>query len=579
MKQYKLTVSDGNYNEYEYLDAKTLKPVVPRLDLNPLTHNLFNQDIIEYDGEKECNILHSSVRNTLIFGVLVLEGDEKHGSVGRLSSYKYLYKCIPDDRRLPAFLIPYKIKKSFSKKLENRYIIFKFDKWAYNKVRHPFGTCLQNLGPTSSLTSFYEYQLYCKSLYASITQFNKITMKKLREKSEAEFIELIKNKYNMEDRTIGVRKDVKIFSIDPKSSKDFDDAFSIWKPEGSQYYIVSIYISNVSFWLDILDLWDSFSNRISTIYLPDRKRPMLPTVLSDALCSLTEGDIRFAFTLDLFVNDRGEIMLKKFNNTMIKVDRNLRYDTKEQEEYEEYKLLFDVVSKMNKVKKYTDSMSSSHEIVAYLMIAMNYQCAMKLKENETGIFRSSKYNSAYVPPEKAAEDIQKFLKLWNSYGGKYCKYENIENHEMLDIDAYVHATSPIRRLVDLLLSIELQKVCNMTPLSDGAYYFYNKWTSDESITYINNTMRSIRRVQNDCSLLNLCVNNKECLDKVYEGYIFDKIIRNDKLYQYMVYIPEIKMVNRLTTRIDRENYTNYNFKIYIFMDEIRLKQKIRIEII
>ena len=56
-------------------------------------------------------------------------------------------------------------------------------------------------------------------------------------------------------------------------------------------------------------------------------------------------------------------------------------------------------------------------------------------------------------------------------------------------------------------------------------------------------------------------------------------LRNDKLYQYMVYIPEIKMVNRLTTRIDRENYTNYNFKIYIFMDEIRLKQKIRIEII
>ena len=51
---------------------------------------------------------------------------------------------------------------------------------------------------------------------------------------------------------------------------------------------------------------------------------------------------------------------------------------------------------MNKVKKYTDSMSSSHEIVAYLMIAMNYQCAMKLKENETGIFRSSKYNSCHT---------------------------------------------------------------------------------------------------------------------------------------------------------------------------------------
>jgi hypothetical protein len=578
MKQYKLTVVDKNYNEYDFLDTKTLKPVVPRLDLNPLNYNLFNQDIIEYDGEI-CNLLHSSIRNSLIPGVLVLERDEKHGSVGRLSNYKYLYKCIPDDRRLPEFLIPYKIKKSFSKKLENRYIIFKFDKWNHNVVKHPLGTCLQNLGPTSNLNSFYEYQLYCKSLYASIRQFNKVTMKKLREKSEEEFIELIKNKYKIDDRTIGVRKDVKIFSIDPTSSKDFDDAFSIWKPEGSQCYIVSIYISNVSFWLDILDLWDSFSNRISTIYLPDRKRPMLPTILSDALCSLTEGDKRFAFTLDLFVDERGEIKLKKFNNTMIKVDKNLRYDTKEQENYEDYNLLFGLVSKMNKVKKYTESLISSHDIVAYLMIAMNYECAMKLKENETGIFRSSKYNSAYVPPEKIAGDIQNFLKLWNSYGGKYCKYKNIENHDMLKLDAYVHATSPIRRLVDLIQSIELQRVCNMTPLSEGAYYFYNKWTSDENIDYINKTMRSIRRVQNDCSLLNLCVNNKESLDKVYDGYIFDKIIRNDKLYQYMVYIPEIKMVNRLTSRIDRENYTNYNFKIYIFMDEIRLKQKIRIEII
>jgi len=578
MKQYKLTVVDKNYNEYDFLDTKMLKSVVPKLDLNPLDYNLFNQDIIEYDGET-CNLLHSSVRNSLIPGVLVLERDEKHGSVGRLSSYKYLYKCIPDDRRLPEFLIPYKIKKSFSKKLENRYIIFKFDKWNHNVVKHPLGTCLQNLGPTSNLNSFYEYQLYCKSLYASIRQFNKVTMKKLRENSEEEFIELIKNKYEIEDRTSGIRKDVKIFSIDPSSSKDFDDAFSIWKPDGSQYYIVSIYISNVSFWLDILDLWDSFSNRISTIYLPDRKRPMLPTILSDALCSLTEGDKRFAFTLDLFVDEKGEIKLKKFNNTMIKVDKNLRYDTKKQENYKDYKLLFEVVSKMNEVKKYTDTLVSSHEIVAYLMIAMNYECAMKLKENETGIYRSSKYNSAYVPPEKISGDIQNFLKLWNSYGGKYCKYKNIENHDMLELDAYVHATSPIRRLVDLIQSIELQRICNMTPLSDGAYYFYNKWTSDENVDYINKTMRSIRRFQNDCSLLNLCVNNKETLDKVYDGYIFDKIIRNDKLYQYMVYIPEIKMVNRLTSRIDRENYTNYNFKIYIYMDEIRLKQKIRIEII
>ena len=53
--------------------------------------------------------------------------------------------------------------------------------------------------------------------------------------------------------------------------------------------------------MEVLNLWESFSERIATIYLPDRKRPMLPTVLSDALCSLTQNDIRFALELTLIV--------------------------------------------------------------------------------------------------------------------------------------------------------------------------------------------------------------------------------------------------------------------------------------
>ena len=72
------------------------------------------------------------------------------------------------------------------------------------------------------------------------------------------------------------------------------------------------------------------SNRISTIYLPDRKRPMLPTVLSDALCSLTENDIRFALELSLTIKEF-KIIDFKFNNCVIKVKRNLRYDTDEHE--------------------------------------------------------------------------------------------------------------------------------------------------------------------------------------------------------------------------------------------------------
>ena len=144
-------------------------------------------------------------------------------------------------------------------------------------------------------------------------------MKKLKQKTEEEYIETIIQTHKLQDH----RKTRNIFSIDPEKSKDFDDAFSIEKMDEKTTRI-SIYISNVSFWMDILDLWSSFNCRITTIYLPDRKRPMLPTVLSDALCSLTEKDIRFAFVLELYVdNETSQLTRHEFHNAVIKVKRNL----------------------------------------------------------------------------------------------------------------------------------------------------------------------------------------------------------------------------------------------------------------
>ena len=45
------------------------------------------------------------------------------------------------------------------------------------------------------------------------------------------------------------------------------------------------------------------------------------------------------------------------------------------------------------------------------------------------------------------------------------------------------------------------------------------------------------------------------------------------------FLPELKMTNRITTRHDLENHSKQLFKIYVFIDENRLKQKIRVEII
>ena len=68
------------------------------------------------------------------------------------------------------------------------------------------------------------------------------------------------------------------------------------------------------------------------------------------------------------------------------------------------------------------------------------------------------------------------------------------------------------------------------------------------------------------------------MNQIHNGYIFDKMFRNDGLYQYMIYLPNINMVNRIASRFDYEKYSNQNCKLYLFTDEVRLKQKVRIQI-
>ena len=566
MKQYKINIESRNYDKFELVDVKTMINIDNIYNINPLKEKLFNYDIITYTNN-ECQLLHSTVKSsTYIPGVLVLKNNRKFGKYKQ----KFLYKCIPDDKRLPIFLIPYHMKNGFNKNYVNKYVIFKFKNW---DNKHPYGELVNVLGNVSSLDTFYEYQLYCKSLYASIQKFTKETMKQLKSHSQEHFIELIKEKYNLENR---IGRDV--ISIDPKTSKDFDDAFGMI--ENERQFIISIYITNVSMWLDVLNVWSSFTERVSTIYLPDRKRPMLPTILSDTLCSLKENDVKFAFTLDLYINkETYRLDNYTFKNTIINIRKNYVYDTDIQENDKLYLKMKDVLISLNNKKeyKYIDSIQTSHDLIAYLMIWMNYTSAKELVKNKCGLYRSSKMNDTFKPPSNIDDSIQKFLKIWNSYGGKYCKYIDLERHDMLELDAYVHITSPIRRLVDLLTMMKLQESLKLVEWGEEASSFYNYWTSDTSIDYINTTMRSIRRVQNDCLLLNICSTNKKILETIYDGFIFDKIKRNDGLYQYMVYLKELNMTNRITTRHDLNNYSFQQFKIYIFHDQERLKHKVRLE--
>ena len=148
---------------------------------------------------------------------------------------------------------------------------------------------------------------------------------------------------------------------------------------------------------------------------------------------------------------------------------------------------------------------------------------------------------------------------------------------MLKLDVYVHITSPIRRLVDLLNIIAMQYQKQLFPLSEHCIQFYTQWVKE--LNYINLTMRKIRKLQCDCSLLDICIKDQPLMEKTYDGFVFDKVARNDKLFQYSVYLPSLKLSCMLTIMHDLSDYSKHLFKLYLFHDEERLKRKIRIQLI
>jgi hypothetical protein len=69
------------------------------------------------------------------------------------------------------------------------------------------------------------------------------------------------------------------------------------------------------------------------------------------------------------------------------------------------------------------------------------------------------------------------------------------------------------------------------------------------------------------------------MEKEYDGYLFDKILRNDGLFQFMVFLPELKLSSRITLRDNIDNYENKKFKLFLFNDEASFKKKIRLHLL
>ena len=566
---YKIHIHDRKYSDWSFFDENNQIVESPfSSEFHPSHYKLYHNDVFQLQKDNSINIVNREIDEHRIFaGVLLLSSGQTYG---RSSNGRLLYKCVCHEHNYPELLVPYDAKVGFSKAVVNKYVIFSYKDW---NDKHPKGILRETLGDVSDLNVYYEYTLHAKSIHFSLTHLNKHLKQDLKTTPmDKQMEKIVKNPNN---KIVDKTSQCYVFSIDPEGSTDLDDAFSCQQlEENPDQFRVCVYISNVFLWLEQLQIWDLLSQRVSTVYFPDKKRTMLPSLFSEDWFSLLEKKERLAFTMEVIVNKDGILVEDsiRFYTSLIKVRKNFVYDEQKLLANKHYKKLEELTMKMDA------NTQDSHDVVSFWMIQMNVFCAKYLAKHKTGIFRHSSFKDKDLLKEIQNNDYdqktKQMLSHWNNVSCKYSMFEEDQlKHEIMNQDHYVHITSPIRRLVDVLNQICFYKYVLSNDVSDQASEFLEKWSKE--ITFLNTSMKSIQKVQNECNLLYAFYQNHELQKETHSGIIIQKQEKEDE-YSYLVYIQKQNTIQSFKTKENYDVFEKLSFKMYLFEDEHVCKRKIRI---
>ncbi|KAG2436972.1 hypothetical protein HXX76_006487 [Chlamydomonas incerta] len=134
--------------------------------------------------------------------------------------------------------------------------------------------------------------------------------------------------WRITEQDIAARRDfrsTRIFSIDPPTAKDLDDALSISPLPGGGWR-VGVHIADVAHFIPPFSALDvEAGKRATSTYLVQRVIPMLPPLLCEELCSLNPGVERLAFSVEWELDAKGAIKSTWFGRSVIRSCTKLSY--------------------------------------------------------------------------------------------------------------------------------------------------------------------------------------------------------------------------------------------------------------
>ncbi|XP_043072592.1 DIS3-like exonuclease 2 isoform X2 [Puntigrus tetrazona] len=117
-----------------------------------------------------------------------------------------------------------------------------------------------------------------------------------------------------------------IFTIDPATARDLDDALSC-KQLSDGNFEVGVHIADVSYFVEEGSVLDQIAGkRATSVYLVQKVIPMLPRLLCEELCSLNPLTDRLTFSVIWKLSAEGKILSEWFGRTVICSCIKMSYD-------------------------------------------------------------------------------------------------------------------------------------------------------------------------------------------------------------------------------------------------------------
>ncbi len=278
-------------------------------------------------------------------------------------------------------------------------------------------------------------------------------------------------------------------TIDGPTTLDFDDALTIEEQDGN--YLVGIHISDVAHYVRPGNaLFQEAMQRGTSIYFPEGQIPMLPRHLSQGVCSLIQGEIRAAFSHMILLSPEAEVLKVRIIPSLIRVKRRLTYEEADRmvDSDPELSILNMLRKKLRKrrlehgalllpfpdVNIYVDNSgrvnvslgktdTPARTIISEMMILANSQAAKYVSDRMIpGLFRSQGQITRRLVYGEDDDLFQNTLQRKNLPRGELSI--EVKPHSGLGVEHYTTVTSPIRRLLDLVMQHQINNLVRRTEI-------------------------------------------------------------------------------------------------------------------